>query len=891
MKNFRKVLALVLVVATLFSFAAMASAKTLADYKDADKITTENYEVAVEVLTALEILDGYEDDTFKPTNTITRAEMAKMIAVLANAGDANVDKLYAAACNFADVDKVNDWFASYVSYCAYTGIVSGRSADTFDPYGKVTGIETAKMLLVTIGFDADVQGYKGANWKINVLRDAENFGLLEGFAAGYEIDEAITREEAAQMMLNALKSQVVVGVLSENIVKITNALYTSLPIVTLPDAEHAGFKLLYKNVIVIPYLTLGEALYESRLDMDVDAIDCYDRPGTVWTLTNKKGTTILEGKFFADPVFATSTKAVDFEDVLEEELDLGYDAEIYVDGILWGYEGNLAAASEITGKGVLTEIYVDDAADLITVVIINTYIGKVDATVKGSNTFTIDAVEEEYKIANDTTGSLCFSNKGYDFAEGDVILFWICDDDFDNKGIELHNAKKATATVATATRGETVKGAMDESKFVADGKTYEYAFNYANCMNDASDVIGVPTMKEDIEIYVDEYGYVMWWDYYTEATETFYAYVVEDSVDIHYHVLNVASTKKYEAVKTFVDFEAKITEGTSVTENMFKALVGGDAANRGALVEYAVDADGRAYVVTPATMTSGTNLTKKGDLVNAADDSVIAYGNADTKYLVRTWDYEAEEYVYTAYTEDTLPSGFAGYVWFNNQKVRTIQYFTEKVATDKTTDVLTYVFIDAIYAITAQRAFVLEYSKSVTDAKFVDQFKAYDAYKAVVNGEISFVLLNDTQALQLVEDKGTLINCGLVAVGITDEGYPIYVLDETVAPDLTTERIEWAGEELVYADPEKGGVSKDVTADFFGVVVDPDGEVTILEDAADLNAFIETLKGLEHAPECTGDNCECQAYGFENSWIVEDDGDIAELYINLRWIEAAATVA
>ena len=140
MKNFRKVLALVLVVATLFSFTAMAGAKTLADYTDADKITTENYEVAVEVLSALEILNGYEDDTFKPTNTITRAEMAKMIAVLANAGDDNVDKLYAAACNFADVDKVNDWFASYVSYCAYTGIVAGRSADVFDPYGKVTGL-------------------------------------------------------------------------------------------------------------------------------------------------------------------------------------------------------------------------------------------------------------------------------------------------------------------------------------------------------------------------------------------------------------------------------------------------------------------------------------------------------------------------------------------------------------------------------------------------------------------------------------------------------------------------------------------------------------------------------------------------------------------------------
>ena len=98
MKNFRKVLALVLVVATLFSFASIAGAKTLADYEDADKVS---YEAAVDVLSAIEILNGYEDDTFKPTNNITRAEMAKMIATMANAG-ADVHELYAAACDFAD---------------------------------------------------------------------------------------------------------------------------------------------------------------------------------------------------------------------------------------------------------------------------------------------------------------------------------------------------------------------------------------------------------------------------------------------------------------------------------------------------------------------------------------------------------------------------------------------------------------------------------------------------------------------------------------------------------------------------------------------------------------------------------------------------------------------
>ena len=57
MKNFRKVLALILVVATLFSFVAMASAKSATEYTDYADV--KNVE-AVDVLTALGIINGYD---------------------------------------------------------------------------------------------------------------------------------------------------------------------------------------------------------------------------------------------------------------------------------------------------------------------------------------------------------------------------------------------------------------------------------------------------------------------------------------------------------------------------------------------------------------------------------------------------------------------------------------------------------------------------------------------------------------------------------------------------------------------------------------------------------------------------------------------------------------
>ena len=75
MKNFRKVLALILVVATLFSFVAMASAKTAADYSDAADI---KYVEAVDVLSAIGITEGY-DGAFHANDPIDRDEVAAIL--------------------------------------------------------------------------------------------------------------------------------------------------------------------------------------------------------------------------------------------------------------------------------------------------------------------------------------------------------------------------------------------------------------------------------------------------------------------------------------------------------------------------------------------------------------------------------------------------------------------------------------------------------------------------------------------------------------------------------------------------------------------------------------------------------------------------------------------
>ena len=311
------------------------------------------------------------------------------------------------------------------------------NATTFDPYGKVTGIETAKMLLCLIGFDAKAQGYVGTNWQTHVLSDAKNIGLLAGFAADYDISKAITREEAAQMMLNALKAPMVVGTVSDNIVTITNnvwidAVYGDLRVgfdMTLADAaKKYDCWVLYGNVVVSPI----QVLTNYRGLTVHTGTDCYMNPVTEWTYANAKGTVIWKSQYALTPDFS-DTKAVDFKTLLKEERESkvhDYVAYLYVDGFLRSdyWKGvplkaitDWDALADLTGKGVLTNVFVDDVDHEVIITIKNTYIDRVENTTKASNMFTL-AHYTNYKGYN------AFSNKDYGFKTDDIILYWICNE-------------------------------------------------------------------------------------------------------------------------------------------------------------------------------------------------------------------------------------------------------------------------------------------------------------------------------------------------------------------------------------------------------------------------------------------------------------------------------
>ena len=159
----------------------------------------------VDTLVSLGVVEGFENGSFQPNATVTRAQMAKMIYVL-RTGNSDASAYNNDKTSFTDIN--GHWAAGYIKYCQSLGIIAGKSATIFAPNAEVTAQEAAKMLLVTLGYNAEKAGLVGSTWaaKTNALAD-EN-GLLDDVNTSFT--GPCPRQYAAQLIYNAIDAETVV---------------------------------------------------------------------------------------------------------------------------------------------------------------------------------------------------------------------------------------------------------------------------------------------------------------------------------------------------------------------------------------------------------------------------------------------------------------------------------------------------------------------------------------------------------------------------------------------------------------------------------------------------------------------------------------------------------
>jgi len=261
----KKLLALVLALVMTLGLATVA---TNAAYSDESEI---DFNEAVSVMSALGVFQG-SDGKFSPKAKLDRETAAKLVAYL-DVGEKTAES-FPGVKVFSDVEA-SRWSAKYIAYCADAGYIAGNGGGKYLPSMELTGYAFGKMLLTVLGYDAQIESLVGSNWSIAVARLMQNNGIADGVAGS--ASAVLTREQAAQYCLNALKATMVEYQDKGVTVKANGVEVTT----SASKYNEVSNKNKEEGIENDDLMQLGEKLYpELVLNEETDD---FGRPASTWT--------------------------------------------------------------------------------------------------------------------------------------------------------------------------------------------------------------------------------------------------------------------------------------------------------------------------------------------------------------------------------------------------------------------------------------------------------------------------------------------------------------------------------------------------------------------------------------------------------------------------------
>ena len=623
----KKLLALVLALVMTMSLVTISNAA----FKDADKIDNDE---AVEVMNAIGVLVGDEKGNFNAKENLTREQAAKIISYLL-LGNKTAEALVGAA-KFTDVAATR-WSAGFVDYCASTGVVAGNGDGTFAPAGQLTGFQFAKMLLVALGYDANIEGFTGTDWQINVSKVANQVGLFNGLSiSGTAV---LTREQAAQMCLNTIKAPLVEytnkgGNLTVNGATINiGASKAEYVTTTLAKEQRISDKKLTNtglNTTGGYTVEFGEKYYPA-LELKSGA-DAFGRPSNEWLHNNKKiGTYADYSTMVAEYTAKVTGKEV--YDVLGKSVVSDYDIDILINGdenttdYVEIAKNNKATFSE-TAKGVLTQVFVDDDAKQVTIVEINTYLAQAKA---------------DYNTKTEKVNLTIYGLTGYNgtVTADDFEIEDVKEDDF---FLVTYAQKEVQSLAIPEVVADTAVTAFSKGDYVVAGSKYEYSAKAAY-KDDVLDAYSDNNMKDTTyNVYLDQYGYLIGIDKVKSATN----YVFITGMDTG---LSNLTGKTADAFAIFTDGTTetiKVNTSKSFEDDGTTLMSDNASAVMNTWCTYTVDKNG-VYTLTEvaASFAAGkVGQTKNDDVQVTIDKKHISltanvtggtdakvYGNDNSVYL------------------------------------------------------------------------------------------------------------------------------------------------------------------------------------------------------------------------------------------------------------------
>ena len=498
------------------------------DFTDNDSIT---YDEAVAVVSEVGIVDGYADGKFNPTNTLTRQAAAKIICNLI-LGPTTAAELHADTAPYKDV-PANGEFAGYIAYCAKRGIISGYADGTFRPGGTLTGYAFMKMLLGALGYDATLEGYVGANWSINVAKQALGIGLNKGLEGEFNGIKAVTREEACLYAFRTLQADLVeYGQRLTTNINGTEVTLSSGGAQTKKWGLNQSQQTRVNNIREDDVIQFAEE-YFRKLEKKPDTDD-FERPAYTWIYDKNEIGTYVDWEIMVEE-YTDEVTGRDLYDLLGLTTLRDNDFVYYVDGVepvsgsilprhVAAGDGSDNIAKDdmnrsnqkgvgTTGRGVLTQVFVDKDKKLITMVSIDTWLSKATANYDEKKEF---APVNVYTAYGSSSGALNWNidvedvPSVVDVEENDFLLVNISWKE-NTKGIvvkigEPEVLEQSVVTKFSANKGHVGGANSHVTKLTTDGTEYKNAvkaFYDDQVLNQYDETL---LTDKTYNIYLDPYG-------------------------------------------------------------------------------------------------------------------------------------------------------------------------------------------------------------------------------------------------------------------------------------------------------------------------------------------------------------------------------------------------
>ncbi len=131
---------------------------------------------------------------------------AEMAKMITVALNGGQDPKYSDAVS-SYTDTKGHWAAGYIEYCTNMGIIAGMGEGLFAPDAAVTATQASKMLLSALGYDAEYEGFVGEDWALNTNKVATQKGLYQSVVV--DPNAPLSRDNAAQMISNFTEAAMV----------------------------------------------------------------------------------------------------------------------------------------------------------------------------------------------------------------------------------------------------------------------------------------------------------------------------------------------------------------------------------------------------------------------------------------------------------------------------------------------------------------------------------------------------------------------------------------------------------------------------------------------------------------------------------------------------------